>query len=76
MDLKTLQEAALRLPAEERAALAQKLLLSIEDVPAREHDESWLAEAQRRACELDRGEAQPVSAEAVRGRPGRCCGEA
>ena len=49
MDLKTLEKQALRLSAEDRAALAQKLLLSLEDLPASELDEMWLLEAERRA---------------------------
>ncbi|HZF32738.1 MAG TPA: addiction module protein [Candidatus Angelobacter sp.] len=66
MDLKTLEKQALRLSAEDRAALAQKLLLSLEDMPASELDEMWLLEAERRARQLDRGEVQPVSADEVR----------
>jgi putative addiction module component (TIGR02574 family) len=66
MDLKTLEKEALRLSAEDRAALAQKLLLSLEDTPASELDELWLIEADRRARQLDRGEVQPVPADEVR----------
>jgi len=66
MDLKTLEKQALRLSAEDRAALAQKLLLSLEDLPASELDEMWLLEAERRARQLDRGEVQPVPADEVR----------
>jgi putative addiction module component (TIGR02574 family) len=66
MDLKTLEKQALRLSAEDRAALAQKLLLSLEDMPASELDEMWLLEAERRARQLDRGEVQPVPADEVR----------
>jgi putative addiction module component (TIGR02574 family) len=68
MDLKTLEKQALRLSAEDRAALAQKLLLSLEDMPASELDEMWLLEAERRARQLDRGEVQPVPADEVRRR--------
>jgi putative addiction module component (TIGR02574 family) len=66
MDLKTLEKQALRLSAEDRAALAQKLLLSLEVMPASELDEMWLLEAERRARQLDRGEVQPVPADEVR----------
>jgi putative addiction module component (TIGR02574 family) len=66
MDLKTLEKAALRLSAEDRAALAQKLLLSLDDGPLLERDELWLSEADRRARQLDRGEVQPIPAEDVR----------
>jgi putative addiction module component (TIGR02574 family) len=66
MDLKVLEKEALRLPAEDRAALAQKLLLSLDDLPAAEHAELWLAEADRRARQLDRGEVEPIPADEVR----------
>ncbi|MGH6930560.1 MAG: addiction module protein [Dongiaceae bacterium] len=66
MDLKALEKEALRLSAEDRAALAQKLILSLDDIPAKERDETWLKEAERRARQLDRGEVQPVAAEEVR----------
>ena len=55
MGTKTLQEAALELPPDERAELAQKLLLSLDDPPEEELAETWLSEANRRAGELDRG---------------------
>lgn len=63
---KTLQEAALELPPDERAELAQKLLLSLDDPSEGELAEAWLLEAKRRAGELDRGEVQPIDAEEVR----------
>jgi putative addiction module component (TIGR02574 family) len=66
MDLKKLEKEALQLPADERAALAQKLLLSLDDLPPAEHAELWLAEAHRRARQLDSGEVEPVPAEEVR----------
>ena len=66
MDAKTLQEAALGLPADERAALAEKLLSSLDEPSEAELERTWLAEAARRARELDRGEVQPISAEEVR----------
>ena len=66
MDSKTLQKAALNLPADERAALAQKLLLSLDEPSDAELEQTWLAEAARRASELDRGEVQAIPAEEVR----------
>lgn len=66
MSTKTLQEAALELPPDERAELAQKLLLSLDDPSEEELAETWLSEAKRRAGELDRGEVQPIAAEEVR----------
>lgn len=66
MDLKMLEKEALRLSPEDRAALAQKLLLSLDDLPAAEHAELWLAEADRRARQLDSGEVEPIPADEVR----------
>ncbi len=63
MDLKVLEKEALQLPAEDRAALAQNLLLSLDDLQAAEHAELWLAEADRRAHQLDRGEVESIPAE-------------
>ena len=66
MKSRTLQEVVLDLPLEERADFVQRLLLSLDDPSDEEIAETWLSEAGRRAGEIDRGEAQPVSAEEVR----------
>jgi putative addiction module component (TIGR02574 family) len=66
MEQKLIEEEALRLPLEARAGLAQKLLLSLESPDEEEIAEEWLAEAQRRARELDEGTAKPIPAEDVR----------
>ncbi|NKC10747.1 MAG: addiction module antitoxin RelB [Gammaproteobacteria bacterium] len=66
MNLKQIEAEALHLSEEERAELAQKLLLSL-DVPKDEKiEEDWLVEAHRRAKELDEGIVQPIPAEEVR----------
>ena len=65
MDLHTIEHAALRLPEEDRAKLAQKLLLSLDNLSTEELEQTWLIEAARRARELDHGEAQPISADEV-----------
>ena len=66
MDSKTLQEAALSLPPDERAALAEKLLSSLDEPSEGELERTWLSEAARRARELDRGDVQGISEEDVR----------
>ena len=66
MDLKTVEHEALRLSPEDRAKLAQKLLLSLDTLSEEEAEQAWLSEADRRARELDRGEVQPISADDVR----------
>ena len=66
MKLNQIEAEALNLSGEERAELAQKLLLSL-DIPSEEEiAEDWLMEEQRRARELDEGIVQPVPAEEVR----------
>ena len=66
MDPKTVEHEALRLPPEDRAELAQKLLLSLDALSEEESGQAWLAEAGRRARELDRGDVQAISADEVR----------
>ena len=58
-----LEEAALHLPIEERAHLAQKLLESLDQPAESEIQQMWLEEARRRADEIDEGRVQLVSAE-------------
>jgi len=66
MDPQTVEQEALLLPQEARAKLAQKLLLSLDTLSEEESKQAWLVEADRRARELDNGNAQPISAEEVR----------
>ncbi len=66
MKLNQIEAEALNLSGEERAELAQKLLLSLDTPSEEEIAEDWLMEAQRRARELDEGLVQPVPAEEVR----------
>jgi putative addiction module component (TIGR02574 family) len=66
MNLKQIEEEALHLSEEDRAELAQKLLLSLEVPSVEEIEEDWLVEAQRRAREIDEGIVQPIPANEVR----------
>ncbi len=66
MDPQTIEHEALSLPQEDRAKLAQKLLLSLDSLSEEERNQTWLIEAYRRARELDNGDVQPISAEEVR----------
>ena len=68
MDIQCLEHEALRLTPEDRAKLAQKLLLSLDTLSEEELGQAWLIEADRRAREIDRGDFQPISAEEVRRR--------
>ncbi len=66
MNLKQIENQALDLSEEERAQLAQRLILSLESSNDEELEKEWLLEAKRRAVEIDRGEVEPVPAEEVR----------
>jgi putative addiction module component (TIGR02574 family) len=66
MNLKQIEAEALHLTEEERAELAQKLLLSLDSPSEEEITADWLEEAQRRARDLDEGRVKPISAEEVR----------
>ena len=66
MNLKQIENEALNLSEEERAELAQKLLLSLEMLSEEELEKDWLIEAQRRARELDEGKVAPIPSEEVR----------
>ena len=66
MNLKQIENQALDLSEEERAQLAQRLILSLESSNEEGVEKEWLLEAKRRAVEIDKGEVQPVPAEEVR----------
>ena len=66
MNTETIEETVLHLPMQQRAELAHKLLLSLEEVSEDEIAQAWHTEAIRRAAELDSGQADTVSAEEVR----------
>jgi len=66
MNLNQIVDEALHLPEDERAELAQKLLLSLDSPSDSEIKAAWLREAQNRAKELDEGLVQPVPVEEVR----------
>jgi putative addiction module component (TIGR02574 family) len=65
MDVEALEREVLKLPAEDRARLAQELLDSLDEFPPQEIDRLWLEEASRRAAQIDTGEVELVSAEDV-----------
>ena len=66
MKFNQIEAESLNLSKEERAELAQKLLLSLDTPSEEEIAEDWLMEAQRRARDLDEDIVQPISAEEVR----------
>lgn len=60
-----IMEEALALPADARMSLVERLLTSL-NLPIRpEIDRAWAEEAERRVGQLDRGEVNALSGEAV-----------
>jgi len=66
MNLHELEHEAMHLTEEERAELAQKLLLSLEASTDEDIANEWLAAADQRARELDAGLVESIPAEEVR----------
>ena len=66
MNIETIRNEALSLPAQERAQLAEQLLASLDDLSEAEADQLWFQEAARRAAEMDQGLVQRIPAEEVR----------
>jgi len=66
MILKQIESEALHLSEDERAELAQKLLLSLDSPSESEIADDWLLEASQRAKDIDNGTVQPIPAEEVR----------
>jgi len=66
MNLKEIETEILHLSKDERAELAQKILISLDSPSVNETADDWLLEAKRRAKELDEGTVQPIPAEEVR----------
>ena len=65
MTISEIEAAALNLDINARAALAEKLLRSLEDISQEEIDRLWADEALRRDQELDSGKATARDAEDV-----------
>jgi putative addiction module component (TIGR02574 family) len=61
---KSILDQALRLPANDRAALVETLILSL-DKPDPQLDAQWLAEAEDRLAAYRSGELEAVDAEKV-----------
>lgn len=66
MNTDTIEETVLHLPPKQRAELAHKLLLSLEEQNEGEVAEAWRVEALRRAAEIDSGLVDTVSDEEAR----------
>lgn len=68
MDLGKLESEALHLTPKERIELIRRLVLSIDSPSEEELKAEWLAEAQRRAAELDDQSVQTIAGEDVMAR--------
>jgi hypothetical protein len=66
MELRQIEKEALQLSSAQRAMLAQKLLLSLDELSENEIHEEWLKEASNRAEQLDLGRVESVPADVVR----------
>lgn len=66
MNIHEIEREAMHLTEDERAKLAQRLLLSLESSAEADIAADWLTEAARRARDLDEGLVQPIPAEEVR----------
>ncbi len=62
---KKIEREAMRLPIEDRAFLADRLLSSLDREVMTEVDAAWVAEAERRYAEYLAGKRKPVSAKDV-----------
>ncbi len=60
-----LEDRVLKLDLPARAALAEKLLRSLDNLSEAENEQLWLAEAKRRRQQLLQGDAQARDGEAV-----------
>ncbi len=63
--LEKCEKQAMRLPAEERAILAEHLIASLEDVDPSENERLWVKEAEARYEAYKRRELKAYSAEGV-----------
>lgn len=63
MNTETLERTVLHLPLQQRAELAHKLLLSLDEQNEDEISEAWRVEALRRSAEIDSGMVATISAE-------------
>ena len=73
-DLVKVLKSALSLDVHDRAALAERLLASLEELSEEEAERLWAGEARRRLAEYRAGHAKGVSSEEVRKKAERLLG--
>lgn len=64
-DLKDIEKSALKLHARDRAELAKRLLVSLEDSINEDIDDAWMQELKRRKKELESGKVKTISAKEI-----------
>jgi putative addiction module component (TIGR02574 family) len=64
-ELKKIVDNALRLPAHERAALANILISSLDDVYQRDVEDAWTVELEKRIHDIRSGNVKGIPAEEV-----------
>jgi putative addiction module component (TIGR02574 family) len=65
MKTKDLKAEIMKLSPEQRAALAEMIILSLEEPSKTENERLWLAEAERRLTEMREGHVSEIPAEEV-----------
>ena len=75
LNLESILAAAIKLPPEERALLAEEMWASLPDQDALPFDEAWVAEVDRRSKEIDSGACELLSWEEVKRRARDSVGE-
>lgn len=70
-DFSEVRHKALQLPVKDRAALAESLLESLDDLSDTESENLWAEVAQRRLNELRESSAKSISADTVHERAAR-----
>ena len=65
MDISQIESEVFSLPIEQRASLAHRLLLSLEEPSEAEFDRLWGEESAHRAAEFDAGMVQAITGEEV-----------
>jgi len=66
MNLKQIEKEVFHLSENERAALAQKILISLDAPEQDDINLAWLSEAKKRAQDIDAGLVKAISGEDVR----------
>ena len=65
MNLRDIESVALRLEPDDRAALAHRLLVSLDDLSPEEHEQAWLEVAEERVQELREGTVKGIPTDDV-----------